>query len=240
MIDRGTGTPVVMMPGIQGRWEWLGPAVDALAERCRVITFSLCDEPTSGFPIRPVTRHRELPRAGRRGVRTCRARRGDSRRRVVQRADRRRVCGAQPGARARPGAGVGAAARLECRIGARASICGRHGCLSPLFLLDSPARVLPEICSALPRLGERVRFTAGQLQRTLTRIPVAVAHGDATAVDRGVSIRRPWRDPSTCPGDHRRRTARSRGRARVDEAISGRAADGRTCSCWRVRATSAC
>jgi pimeloyl-ACP methyl ester carboxylesterase len=39
---------VVLVPGIQGRWEWLKPAVDALAMRCRVITFSLADEPSTG------------------------------------------------------------------------------------------------------------------------------------------------------------------------------------------------
>lgn len=48
IIDRGTGAPVVLVPGIQGRWEWMRPAVDALSKRCRVITFSLADEPTSG------------------------------------------------------------------------------------------------------------------------------------------------------------------------------------------------
>ncbi len=48
IIDRGSGAPIVVIPGIQGRWEWMGPAIDALAERCRVITFSLADEPTSG------------------------------------------------------------------------------------------------------------------------------------------------------------------------------------------------
>ena len=48
IIDRGTGVPIVVVPGIQGRWEWMEPAIDALAARCRVITFSLADEPTSG------------------------------------------------------------------------------------------------------------------------------------------------------------------------------------------------
>jgi pimeloyl-ACP methyl ester carboxylesterase len=48
IIDRGSGVAVVLVPGIQGRWEWMTPAVDALARRCRVITFSLADEPTSG------------------------------------------------------------------------------------------------------------------------------------------------------------------------------------------------
>ena len=48
IIDRGSGTPIVVIPGIQGRWEWMKPAVDALAKRSRVITFSLADEPSSG------------------------------------------------------------------------------------------------------------------------------------------------------------------------------------------------
>jgi pimeloyl-ACP methyl ester carboxylesterase len=47
-VDRGGGTPVVVIPGIQGRWEWMEPAIDALAPRCRVITYSLTDEPTCG------------------------------------------------------------------------------------------------------------------------------------------------------------------------------------------------
>jgi pimeloyl-ACP methyl ester carboxylesterase len=46
IVDLGSGPPVVIVPGIQGRWEWMKPAVDALAEKCRVITFSLADEPT--------------------------------------------------------------------------------------------------------------------------------------------------------------------------------------------------
>ena len=48
IIDVGSGPPVVLVPGIQGRWEWMKPAVDALARRCRVITFSFADEPSCG------------------------------------------------------------------------------------------------------------------------------------------------------------------------------------------------
>jgi cis-3-alkyl-4-acyloxetan-2-one decarboxylase len=48
IIDTGAGAPLVIVPGIQGRWEWMKPAVDALATRCRVVTFSLADEPTCG------------------------------------------------------------------------------------------------------------------------------------------------------------------------------------------------
>jgi pimeloyl-ACP methyl ester carboxylesterase len=49
IIDRGNGTPIVVVPGIQGRWEWIAPAIDALAQRCRVITFSLADEPSADW-----------------------------------------------------------------------------------------------------------------------------------------------------------------------------------------------
>src|SRR6476659_3125099 len=48
MIDVGTGTPLVLVPGVQGRWEWMRPAVDALAKHFRVLSFSLAGERTSG------------------------------------------------------------------------------------------------------------------------------------------------------------------------------------------------
>lgn len=48
IVDRGSGPPVVVIPGIQGRWEWMKPGIDALASRCRVVTYSLCDEPSCG------------------------------------------------------------------------------------------------------------------------------------------------------------------------------------------------
>jgi len=49
VIDLGHGEPLVIVPGIQGRWEWMRPGVEALAEHCRVITFSLGDEPTAKY-----------------------------------------------------------------------------------------------------------------------------------------------------------------------------------------------
>ncbi len=44
MIDLGAGIPLVLVPGIQGRWEWMAPSVDALAREHRVITASLPGE----------------------------------------------------------------------------------------------------------------------------------------------------------------------------------------------------
>ena len=41
IVDRGSGPPLVLIPGLQGRWEFQHATVDALAETFRVITFSL-------------------------------------------------------------------------------------------------------------------------------------------------------------------------------------------------------
>lgn len=46
LVVTGSGPDLVLIPGIQGRWEWMSPAVRALARRFRVITFSL----TSAMP----------------------------------------------------------------------------------------------------------------------------------------------------------------------------------------------
>ena len=52
-VDVGSGVPIVIVPGVQGRWEWFSPAVEALARQCRVITFSLADEPSVGADFDP-------------------------------------------------------------------------------------------------------------------------------------------------------------------------------------------
>jgi pimeloyl-ACP methyl ester carboxylesterase len=44
VIDVGNGPPLVLVPGLQGRWEWMRPTVDALARRFRVLTFSLAGD----------------------------------------------------------------------------------------------------------------------------------------------------------------------------------------------------
>lgn len=48
MIDRGHGNPIVLVPGIQGRWEWMGPAVRELSKRCRVLSFTYDRTPGAG------------------------------------------------------------------------------------------------------------------------------------------------------------------------------------------------
>jgi pimeloyl-ACP methyl ester carboxylesterase len=53
IIDVGTGTPLVLVPGIQGRWEWMEPSVHALAREYRVVTASLPGEPGMPMPFDP-------------------------------------------------------------------------------------------------------------------------------------------------------------------------------------------
>ena len=47
-VEVGSGPPLVLIPGIHGRWEWMRPAVSALSHHFRVITFSLLGERASG------------------------------------------------------------------------------------------------------------------------------------------------------------------------------------------------
>jgi pimeloyl-ACP methyl ester carboxylesterase len=50
MFDKGTGTPVIVVQALQGRWEWTAPLVGELARTARTITYSLCGEGGSGRP----------------------------------------------------------------------------------------------------------------------------------------------------------------------------------------------
>jgi 3-oxoadipate enol-lactonase len=46
MMVVGHGSPVLVVPGIQGRWEWMRPAIEALSASHRVLTFSLTEAPS--------------------------------------------------------------------------------------------------------------------------------------------------------------------------------------------------
>lgn len=48
MFVAGSGPPLIVVPGIQGRWEWVRPALDQLALGCRTISYSLCGDFGSG------------------------------------------------------------------------------------------------------------------------------------------------------------------------------------------------
>lgn len=51
IFDRGSGPPVIVVPGVQGRWEWMRPPLDALSRTCRAVSYSLCGDFGSGFSM---------------------------------------------------------------------------------------------------------------------------------------------------------------------------------------------
>ena len=173
IVDRGSGVPVVMIPGIQGRWEWMAPAIDALAERCRVITYSLCDEPSSGFALDPE-----------RGVENFLSQ-------IESVLDSSRVSDAVlMGVSYAGPIATEFAVRHPHRVRAlmlvsalppdwqpdrRARFYMRAPRLfSPIFLLDAPMRAQPEIRAAFPQLRHRLRFSLHQA-RTLLQCSISPA-----------------------------------------------------------------
>ena len=161
IIDKGTGTPIVLIPGLQGRWEWIRPTVDALARHHRVITFSLCDERTSPFPCDPAKGFDNyleqvdlaLDRAG---------------------LDRAIIAGVSYGgliasefAARRPhrvtGLVLASALHKTWRPDRRQLRFVRSPRLMlPMFMATAPGRMNPEVAAAFPHLGERLRFKTWQ------------------------------------------------------------------------------
>jgi pimeloyl-ACP methyl ester carboxylesterase len=166
MIDRGEGIPIVLIPGIQGRWEWMRPAVDALAKHHRVISFSLCDERTSPFPCEPAKAFENY--ISQVAIALDRAK-----------VDRAVIAGVSYG-------GLIAAefaARHGDRVSALVLANALHSSWQPDQLqqryLDSPLRSVPmflagaagraraELAAALPALADRMRFTVVQGARVV-------------------------------------------------------------------------
>ena len=172
IIDRGNGIPLVLVPGIQGRWEYLRPAVDALSASCRVLTFQLGGE--RGSDAQPADFNGLGPDADRI------ARTLDDRQ-----IDRAVICGVSFGglialrfAATHPERT--AALILTSTPGPGFHLIERHRfytraprLFGALFLAESPLRLRPEIKAALPALRERLRFTGWQL-RTLLSAPLSV------------------------------------------------------------------
>jgi pimeloyl-ACP methyl ester carboxylesterase len=167
VIDRGTGPVVVLIPGIQGRWEWMAPTIDALAAHCRVVTFSLCDEPTSGFafdPARGIDNYFDQLEAVLSEARLDEV--------VLMGISYSGPIAAEFAARHPErvsGLVLVSALPPDWKPNPRANFYLRAPrLLSPVFLLDAPLRAYREIRAALPSKWQQLRFSYGQLRRVTT------------------------------------------------------------------------
>ena len=172
MIDRGAGLPLVLVPGIQGRWEWMLPAVDALAARCRVISGSLpgdsgsiaATDPAFGFERYTDWLDALLDRAGVRGpVSLCGVSYGGwiALHYAARKPQRVRTLTlvSTPSPAWQPGC------RVERYLAA-------PRLMAPVFALGSCFRLHPELAAAFPSPGARIRFIASHLWR-VGRYPAA-------------------------------------------------------------------
>jgi 2-hydroxy-6-oxonona-2,4-dienedioate hydrolase len=167
VFDQGEGPPVVVIPGLQGRWEWATPALRSLARRCRTISYSLCGDIGS--------RHRLDPRLGFDNY----IRQLDA---VLDaaRLPSAAICGVSFGGFV----AVHYAAQRPERVNAlvlasapgpefqptaqQARWLSRPWASVPAFVLTSPGRVWPEIRTAIPDWTERARFLTRQTVRCAT------------------------------------------------------------------------
>ncbi|HEX6210396.1 MAG TPA: alpha/beta hydrolase [Methylomirabilota bacterium] len=164
MIDIGSGPPLVLVPGIQGRWEWMRPLVEALAVHFRVLSFTLAGERSSRQPIDPrlgfdsfiVQIDRLLEEAGVGSATICGVSYGGliATRYAAMRPERTRqlvlVSALPPDYQA----------DRRYRFYRPAPLL-----LFPVFCLDSVHRVWPELRAAFPRLPDRLRFAVAQVLR---------------------------------------------------------------------------
>lgn len=170
VIDKGAGSPIVVVPSLQGRWEYQSPAINALARWHRVITFSLTparDLDALADQVEAALDDRGLERAT--------------------------ICGISFGGRV----ALRFAARLPERTsalvmvsvpGPRFHLKRSHRLLAhypllfaPVFFAALPGRVWKELTTAIPDRRERLAFIGWQL-RTIPRAPLSPSQMAARAL----------------------------------------------------------
>jgi pimeloyl-ACP methyl ester carboxylesterase len=168
IIDRGNGPALVLVPGIQGRWEYMRPAVDALSRVFRVITFSLKADDLDGH-VRDV--HAALAATGVDRAVICGVSFGGivAARFAATHPDRTSalVLASTPG----PGWRLPRRHRLYARL---------PWVLGPLFLVESPWRMRAELRAAFPDGRTRRAFKASVV-KTLLTAPISLGRMAARA-----------------------------------------------------------
>lgn len=166
MLDIGTGPPLVLLPGIQGRWEWIAPTARELAKKFRVLAFSLPGErgseckhdPSLGFELFLRQVDGVLDRAEAASAVICGVSFGGwvGAAYAASRPGRVRalVLASAPGPRWKPDA------RVQGYVSAPlASV--------PAFVARAGGRLYPEVMAAKPKWGPRLSFLASHVGRIL-------------------------------------------------------------------------
>jgi pimeloyl-ACP methyl ester carboxylesterase len=156
-IEKGNGPPLVLVPGIPGSWQYVRRAADALAASFRVLTFSLGPECTIESDVTRIVRALDD-----RGI------------------DQAIVCGISFGGLI--ALRFAAAHPMRTRALVLASVPGpgtrlrpRHKTYAqwpyifgPLFVVETPFRLRPEVKAALPASADRLSFAWAQLKAFLS------------------------------------------------------------------------
>jgi pimeloyl-ACP methyl ester carboxylesterase len=164
MFDQGEGPPLVVVPGLHGRWEWAKPALQRLAEKCRTISFSLCGDigskrrfdSTLGFENYIRQMDAVLDEAGIQRAAICGVSFGGfvALRYAIARPDRvsALILASAPGPGFRPNA-------------QQSRWLSRPWGSAPGFVLTAPFRLWPEIRTAIPGWGGQLGFLMRQAVR---------------------------------------------------------------------------
>jgi pimeloyl-ACP methyl ester carboxylesterase len=172
LVERGSGAPLVLIPGIQGRWEYMRPAVDALSRNFRVLTFSLCGERASGLTFDPA-----------RGLENYVDQVAEAL--AAMTLTRATICGVSFGGLVAIRFASSHAASTEALILASTPGPGWHmrprhqiyarlpWILGPLFVAESPWRLRQEFKAAFPEPRSRRAFSRGVL-RTIVAAPLSL------------------------------------------------------------------
>ncbi len=162
IYEQGAGAPLVLIPSLQGRWEYLRATVDALARHFRVVTFSIDADDLDGYAhqVEDAMAAAALERAI--------------------------VCGISFGglvalrfAAAHPAMCdalvLASTPRPTMQLRPRHQMYARSPRLfGPIFIAESPWRVSSEVRSAIPDMKGRLRFSLDSLKH-LIRAPLSFA-----------------------------------------------------------------
>jgi len=167
MYSSGSGPPLIVVPGIQGRWEWLRPTLDALQRHCRTVSYSLGGDFGAGWKVDPSLGFENY------------LRQLDG---VLDRAqlERAAICGISYGgfialryAATRPHRVSHLVLTSSPSPGwkpnpRQSGYIARPWISTPAFLATAPGRLWPEIRAAFDDLPSRLAFCATHMGRVLT------------------------------------------------------------------------